>query len=55
MKKGDRNKLTYLDILNDEAKFNLQDLLKTINKRIEALVDRDHTIGHAYFINVNSV
>ena len=34
---------------------NLQKLLETINNRIEVLVDRDHTIGHAYFINVKSM
>lgn len=32
---------------------NLADLLKIINQRIEVLVDRDHTIGHAYLISVN--
>lgn len=33
---------------------DLQTLLKTINKRIEKLLDKDHLIGHSYFINVNS-
>src|SRR5690554_577961 len=33
---------------------NLEQLLKTINERIEVLVDRDHTIGHSYFLNVQS-
>lgn len=32
--------------------FNLQEVLKTINERIESLVDRDHTIGHSYFIKI---
>ena len=32
--------------------FKLGELLKTINSRIEALLDRDHTIGHSYFINI---
>jgi 5-methylcytosine-specific restriction endonuclease McrBC GTP-binding regulatory subunit McrB len=33
---------------------NLQALLERINMRIEALIDRDHTIGHAYLIDVES-
>ncbi|MFW6020243.1 MAG: AAA family ATPase [Bacteroidales bacterium] len=33
---------------------NLAEVLQTINNRIEALVDRDHTIGHSYFMNVKS-
>lgn len=32
--------------------FHLGELMKTINSRIEALLDRDHTIGHSYFINI---
>jgi hypothetical protein len=33
----------------------LEDLLNTINDRIEVLIDRDHTIGHAYLINVKTM
>ncbi|WP_370407903.1 McrB family protein [Tenacibaculum dicentrarchi] len=34
--------------------FNLKDVLETINNRIELLLDRDHTIGHSYFITIES-
>jgi 5-methylcytosine-specific restriction protein B len=37
------------------AGINMQVLLETINERIEVLVDRDHTIGHAFFINDTTV
>ena len=32
----------------------LDQLLSVLNKRIEILLDRDHTIGHSYLINVQS-
>ena len=55
---GDNTNETRLD-LNCDAfiKFkgiNLQILLSKINIRIELLLNRDHHIGHSYFINVFS-
>jgi 5-methylcytosine-specific restriction protein B len=34
---------------------SLEDILVCINERIEALIDRDHTIGHSYLFNVKSM
>jgi len=34
---------------------NLAELLTKINIRIEFLLDRDHRIGHAYFMNIKSI
>ena len=48
--------LPMVDELNDNMDgISLKDLLSLINERIEALVDRDHTIGHSYLINVKSM
>ena len=34
---------------------NLPRLLEVINRRIEMLLDKDHQIGHSYFISVESL
>lgn len=34
---------------------NLEQLLDTINQRIEILIDKDHQIGHSYFFTVQSL
>ena len=36
----------------DVEGINLQDLVQMMNSRIEFLLDKDHLLGHAYFINV---
>jgi 5-methylcytosine-specific restriction protein B len=44
-------------VQNDETqltKLNIKSMLEIINKRVEYLYDRDHTIGHAYFMDVKS-
>ncbi|WP_372946835.1 AAA family ATPase [Mariniphaga sp.] len=43
------------ELLNENVEeINLQLLLAKINERIEFLLDRDHTIGHSYFIRIKS-
>ncbi|MGY8923951.1 MAG: hypothetical protein ACKVJR_09485, partial [Flavobacteriales bacterium] len=46
----DSTLLTEMKVLG----FNLADILKTINDRIEILIDRDHTIGHSYLMGVKT-
>ncbi len=38
-----------------ESYFLLSKILETINKRIEKLLDKDHLIGHSYFMDVSEV
>jgi hypothetical protein len=35
--------------------FNLPELLSVINRRIEKLLDKDHAIGHSYFMKVEKL
>jgi len=44
------------DILKNKKIKNIELdlLLSTINERIEFLLDREHTIGHSYFLNINT-
>lgn len=44
------------DVLSSDIDgVNLQKLLEKLNTRIETLLDREHTIGHAYFINCKTL
>ena len=51
--KEENNKTNYDYFKGFEFGLDLSKLLETINNRIEILLDRDHTIGHSYFIKVN--
>ena len=43
-------------LLNSEYQdVDLKQLLETINQRIEVLVDKDHQIGHSYFIGIQNL
>ena len=44
---GDREKKV------DGKELNVQNILETMNKRIEYLYDREHTIGHSFFMKLN--
>jgi 5-methylcytosine-specific restriction protein B len=58
-----RRRFSFVEMLPDATKLkdktiegiDLALLLNTLNERIEVLVDRDHTIGHAFFMNLETV
>ena len=43
------------DILSKVGNVDLSKLLETINQRIEVLIDKDHQIGHSYFIGIQDL
>lgn len=42
------------ELLENLEGVDLPKLLETVNRRIEVLLDSDHTIGHSYFINLQT-
>lgn len=42
-------------IFEGNSEIDLYSILETINKRIEILIDKDHQIGHAYFMSIKSI
>jgi 5-methylcytosine-specific restriction protein B len=44
----------YDNLPEDIDGINVAEMLKAMNERIEYLYNRDHTIGHAYFINIET-
>lgn len=40
------------NILIADTDINIQKMLETINQRIEVLYDREHTLGHAFFMSL---
>jgi 5-methylcytosine-specific restriction protein B len=43
------------DLLGDVAGVPLGQLLTALNRKLEAYLDRDHQIGHSYFMGLNDV
>ena len=57
-----RRRFSFLEMMPDVEllvgkkvlNISLKDVLSTINNRIEILIDRDHTIGHSYFMGIET-
>lgn len=52
-----RRRFKFVELLPDYTKITnttAQSILKNINNRIRALLDKDHQIGHSYFIGKNT-
>jgi hypothetical protein len=43
------------ELLSKVGQVDLHQMLKTINARIEVLLNKDYQIGHAFFMNVSSI
>tara|TARA_R110002126_G_scaffold55819_1_gene149596 strand:+ start:68 stop:814 length:747 start_codon:yes stop_codon:yes gene_type:complete len=58
-----RRRFTFIEIAPKPELFhnkpiediNIEMLLTTINSRIELLIDKDHKIGHSYFLNIDNL
>lgn len=42
-------------ILKINFGIDIEKILEAVNRRLEALLDKDHQIGHSFFINVSSI
>ena len=43
------------NVINNDHQIDIEDLLKVINLRIEKLLNKDHLIGHSFFIEVKTL
>ena len=50
----DASALRGIKVTADGESVDVAELLQTINQRIEYLYDREHTIGHAFFIKLKN-